>query len=178
VEESTHRLTRREFLAGAAAGAATIAAGGLASRAEAATAPSAVTTEGPWIEASIPELQAMMASGELTSTDLTNIYLARIAEIDPLLHSVIETNPQALSIAGQRDRERRAGQVRGPLHGIPILLKDNIATDDRMQTTAGSLALVEPGPCRRTACRQASPGRGRGARQGQPVGMGELPRRP
>ena len=142
MEESTHRLTRREFLAGAAAGAATIAAGGLASRAEAATAPSAVATEGPWIEASIPELQAMMASGELTSTDLTNIYLARIAEVDPVLHSVIETNPQALSIAGQRDRERRAGQVRGPLHGIPILLKDNIATDDRMQTTAGSLALV------------------------------------
>lgn len=142
MEESPHRLTRREFLAGAAAGAATLAAGGLATSAEGATTPTAVATEGPWIEASIPDLQAMMASGELTSHDLTSIYLARIAEIDPILHSVIETNPQALNIAGQLDRERRSGQTRGPLHGIPILLKDNIATDDRMETTAGSLALV------------------------------------
>jgi amidase len=142
VEETTHRLTRREFLAGAAAGAATLAAGGLATRAEAATVPLSAPTEGPWVEAGIPELQAMMASGQLTSRDLTSSYLARIAQIDPILHSVIETNPDALDIAGQLDRERRAGQVRGPLHGIPILLKDNIATDDRMETTAGSLALV------------------------------------
>ena len=65
-----------------------------------------------------------------------------MASLNPLLGAVIETNPNAISIAVQRDRERRNGQVRGPLHGIPILVKDNIATADNMQTTAGSLALV------------------------------------
>ena len=83
-----------------------------------------------------------MAAGELTAAELTEAYLRRIERLDPLLHAVIETNPDALEIAGRRDREWRAGQVRGPLHGIPILVKDNIATNDRMETTAGSLALV------------------------------------
>jgi amidase len=83
-----------------------------------------------------------MASGWLSSRELTQAYLMRIAQLNPLLGAVIETNPQAVSIAARLDHERRAGRVRGPLHGIPILVKDNIATDDHMQTTAGSLALV------------------------------------
>ena len=96
----------------------------------------------PWFEASIPDLQALMTSGELTSRELTQAYLRRIDRLNPLLGAVIETNPQAVGIAARLDGERKAGQVRGPLHGIPILLKDNIATDDAMETTAGSLALV------------------------------------
>jgi amidase len=84
----------------------------------------------------------MMAAGALTSRELTLGYLQRIRDLNPLLAAVIEANPEAVAIAARRDAERRAGVVRGPLHGIPILLKDNIATDDRMQTTAGSLALV------------------------------------
>ncbi len=83
-----------------------------------------------------------MASGRLGSLELTDAYLARIARLDPLLHAVIETNPDARDIAGRRDAERRAGWIRGPLHGIPILIKDNIATNDGMETTAGSRALV------------------------------------
>jgi amidase len=73
---------------------------------------------------------------------LTQAYLSRIAALNPLLHAVIEVNPNAVAIAAGLDNERRRGLVRGPLHGIPVLVKDNIATDDGMQTTAGSLALV------------------------------------
>jgi amidase len=83
-----------------------------------------------------------MSSRQISSRELTRAYLGRIADLNPLLHAVIETNEEALQIAGQRDAERREGEVRGPLHGIPILLKDNIATADSLQTTAGSLALV------------------------------------
>lgn len=95
-------------------------------------------------EATIRELQLKMASGEMTSHSLAKYYLHRIETIDrsgPSINSVIELNPDALSIATKRDQERAAGKVRGPLHGIPILIKDNIDTRDRMQTTAGSLAL-------------------------------------
>lgn len=95
-----------------------------------------------WIEATIPELQALITSGALTSRELTSIYLQRIEALNPLLHAVIETDPNAVAMAIQLDAERRAGRLRGPLHGIPILLKDNIATADNLQTTAGSLALV------------------------------------
>lgn len=105
----------------------------------------------PFAEATIDELQRRMAAGELTAHALTSAYLQRIAEIDqagPKLNSVIEVNPEALDIAAALDAERRAGKVRGPLHGIPILLKDNIATADRMETTAGSLALVGAKPVR------------------------------
>jgi amidase len=83
-----------------------------------------------------------MAAGTFSGVELTEAYLRRIERLDSLLGAVIETNPDALAIAAQRDRERRAGRLRGPLHGIPILVKDNIATNDRMETTAGSLALV------------------------------------
>jgi amidase len=92
----------------------------------------------------ISQLQAKMASGELTSRGLCEGYLARIDLLDRPpsgVNSVIELNPEALELADARDRERDAGKLRGPLHGIPILLKDNIDTGDRMQTTAGSLAL-------------------------------------
>ena len=95
-------------------------------------------------EATIAELGRQMAAGERTSGEITRLYLDRIEALDrqgPALRSVIETNPDALDIAEQLDRERAAGSVRGPLHGIPILLKDNIATADRTTTTAGSLAL-------------------------------------
>lgn len=96
----------------------------------------------PWFERTIPELQALMASGQLSSRELTKAYLARIKQLNPTLGAVIETNPQAIGIAARLDAERRSGRTRGPLHGIPVLVKDNIATDDTMQTTAGSLALV------------------------------------
>ncbi len=137
-----HRLSRRRFLAATAAGGAAILAGGATSLAAPSAGEQVADEDAPWFEASIPELQALMAGGELTSLALTKAYLARIGAMNPTLHAVIETNPQAIGIAAQRDAERRRGKVRGPLHGIPILLKDNIATDDRMQTTAGSLALV------------------------------------
>ena len=96
-------------------------------------------------EISIGELAAAMTSSSRTSRSVTEAYLARIAEIDrrgPTLRSVIETNPDALDIADSLDRERAEGRVRSPLHGVPILVKDNIDTADRMTTTAGSLALA------------------------------------
>jgi len=98
--------------------------------------------DAPWFEASIAQLQDLMAEGHLSSEELTQAYLSRGAALDATLHAIIDTNPDALAIAATLDVERAAGRVRGPLHGIPVLLKDNIATDDRMETTAGSLALV------------------------------------
>jgi len=95
-------------------------------------------------EATVADLQAAMASGATTSAALCAAYLQRIEAIDrtgPTLRAVIETNPEAIAIAERLDAERKAGKVRGPLHGIPVLIKDNIATHDRMSTTAGSLAL-------------------------------------
>ena len=95
-------------------------------------------------EKSIAELSAAMLSGESTSRSITQQYLDRIAALDrqgPTLRHVLETNPDALSIAGALDAERRSGKTRGPMHGIPVLVKDNIDTADRMTTTAGSLAL-------------------------------------
>jgi len=95
-------------------------------------------------EATIDSLQKRMKSGELTSMAITKLYLKRIEEIDkkgPQLNSIIEINPDALLIAQNMDFERTAGKIRGPLHGIPVLIKDNIDTKDNMQTTAGSLAL-------------------------------------
>ncbi|HEX6626621.1 MAG TPA: amidase [Gemmatimonadaceae bacterium] len=100
-------------------------------------------------EATIGDLQRWMASGRMTSRSITQSYLDRIAALDrkgPALRHVIETNPEALAIAASLDRERKAGRVRGPLHGIPILLKDNLDTADRMTTTAGSLALAGSHP--------------------------------
>ncbi len=101
-------------------------------------------TEFPLTEATIDGLQQKMQAGELTSRQITRHYLDRIREIDrggPMLNSIIEINPDALAIADDRDRERGENKVRGPLHGIPVLVKDNIDTGDKMMTTAGSLAL-------------------------------------
>ncbi|HJQ53122.1 MAG TPA: amidase [Gemmatimonadaceae bacterium] len=96
-------------------------------------------------ETTVADLAAAMASGRMTSRSITQAYLDRIAELDrqgPTLRHVIEINPDALSIADALDRERKAGKIRGPLHGVPILVKDNLDTADRMMTTAGSLALA------------------------------------
>ena len=103
-------------------------------------------------EATIQQLQDGLRTGQYTSRRLCQLYLARIEEIDRRggLSSVIETNPEALAIARRADAERRAGRGRGPLHGIPVLIKDNIATADRMKTTAGSLALADT-PAQRDA---------------------------
>ena len=97
-------------------------------------------------ELTIAQLAAMMRSGERSAADITRLYLERIAALDPTLRSVIEINPDAVAIAEALDRERAQKGPRGPLHGIPVLLKDNIATADRMQTTAGSLSLVDHRP--------------------------------
>jgi amidase len=99
-------------------------------------------------EATVAQLQDAMRTGARTSRSICAAYLARIAELDPQLHAVLETNPDALAIADRLDAERTANRVRGPLHGIPVLVKDNIATVDRMMTTAGSLALVGATPPR------------------------------
>ena len=94
-------------------------------------------------ETTVAELQAAMKSGKMSAREITQKYLDRIKEIDPKLNSVLETNPDALKIADDLDKERKAGKIRGALHGIPILIKDNIDTADKMKTTAGSLALVD-----------------------------------
>jgi amidase len=95
-------------------------------------------------EVTIDELQQKMQNGTYTAKSLTELYLKRIEAIDkkgPALNSVIEINPDAVSMAENMDRERKEGKVRGPMHGIPVLVKDNIDTGDKMMTTAGSLAL-------------------------------------
>ena len=147
-------IGRRDFLRygaiGGAMGMAASATGG--GRVEAAakpgkTAASAVALE----EATIDGLQDQMKAGTLTARRLTQAYLDRIEALDrkgPALRSVIETNPEALAIADGLDAESKAKGPRGPLHGIPILIKDNLDTADRMTTTAGSLALAGSVPLR------------------------------
>ena len=105
----------------------------------------------PLDDLSIGDLQAGLASGKYTARSLVEQYQARIDELDkkgPTLNLVLELNPDALTIADQLDNERKAGKTRGPLHGIPILVKDNIDTADRMHTSAGSLALASSIPSR------------------------------
>ncbi len=136
-------LDRRTFLGlGLAAGAATLGA----AEAKAKAGPRGLELE----EATVAGLQAGMAAGHWTAVDLVRGYQARIQALDqagPKLNSVIELNPEALALARSLDAERRAGKLRGPLHGIPVLIKDNIETADRMKTTAGSLALADaPAP--------------------------------
>jgi amidase len=135
---SNTTISRRHFIGATAAGGAALLTGGLSFLFESdADAKSSF----PFLEKTIPELRAAMTSGQLTARDLVVGYLNRIQQLNPTLHAVIETNPNAVAIATALDNERKAGHVRGPLHGIPILVKDNIATRDNMQTTAGSLAL-------------------------------------
>ena len=95
-------------------------------------------------EWTIAELQEKMETGELTARQIAELYLQRIEEVDkdgPFINSIIELNPEALDISDKLDGQRKSGKVRGKMHGIPVLLKDNIDTHDKMQTTAGSLAL-------------------------------------
>ena len=149
-KKAADELSRRTFLRlGALAGAGAPLAGmlGGASKADAqgVVSDAAVALE----EATIAELQAAMTRGGLSSLALVNMYIERIVALDengPSINSVLEVNPDARRIAKQLDRERKDGHVRGPLHGIPIMLKANIDTADRMSTTAGSLSLVGDPP--------------------------------
>jgi len=141
-------MKRREFLQMVVAGGSVLSAGGLSScsRPNARGTTAVVGKQAGFAlnEATIAQLQADMESGKHTARSVARMYLERIDRIDrggPSLGSVIELNPDALEIAGRLDAERREGRVRGPMHGIPVLVKDNIETADRMTTTAGSLAL-------------------------------------
>jgi amidase len=142
-------MKRRSFVTcGAAAGLA-----GLAGRDTDAAVPAEPVAVAPFEldEVTIAELQKRMASGETSARRIVEAYLGRIAALDrqgPELRSVIETNPEALAIADALDAERMAKGPRGPLHGIPVLVKDNVDTADRMTTTAGSLALEGSRPPR------------------------------
>ncbi|MBI3524051.1 MAG: amidase [Betaproteobacteria bacterium] len=103
------------------------------------------------VETGVADLQAAMQSGKVSSQQLVKAYLARIRSVDqagPRINSIIELNPDAVAIAAALDKERKTTGARGPLHGIPVLIKDNIATADKMQTTAGSLALLGVKPPR------------------------------
>lgn len=159
---ATFELSRRTLLRwGALAGAGATVGGGLAAPARgqgggegAVASVGAVEPAVSLVELSIAEMQEAMAAGALSSADLVRGYLQRIGSLDdadasgPGVNSIVEVNPQALEIARRRDRERRQGNLRGPLHGIPIVLKENIDTADRMETTAGSLALLGSRPTR------------------------------
>ena len=143
-------MRRRSFLGcGTVAGAAAMA--GRATASEPAKAEPVPVPAFEFDEATVADLQKRMASGELTARRLAEAYFARIEALDrqgPELRSVIETNPEALAIADALDAERRAKGPRGPLHGIPVLVKDNVDTADRMTTTAGSLVLEGSTPPR------------------------------
>ena len=132
-------LERRDFLKLAAAGSLAI----IGSRSVSAVTSEKTMHAAELEEATVTFLQSEMASGRMSARTITQVYLARIAEIDKRLNSIIELNPDALAVADQMDKERKAGKVRGPLHGIPVVIKDNIDTADKMKTTAGSLALID-----------------------------------
>jgi amidase len=141
-------LARRDFVK-LGVGAAALGAAGCVS--EPSPAVEAERDPNWWVEASfeleeatLAELADVMTSGQRTSAEITKLYLERIAALDrdgPELRSLIEINPEAEELARQLDLERQSGRVRGPLHGVPIVVKDNIDTADRMSTTAGSFAL-------------------------------------
>jgi amidase len=153
---SARSISRRAILRTAAfgAGTAAIVPAFTANRALTASQPTPAPAKAfEFDEATIADLQRRMKGGEISAHSLTQAYLSRIQEIDcrtakngPGLNAVIEVNPDALAIAADLDKERKAKGPRGPMHGIPVLIKDNIDTADRMQTTAGSLALVGSKP--------------------------------
>jgi amidase len=139
------RMNRRALIRYGALGGAAVAAGPLAvpgsSPAPAPAAPPAFELD----EASVADLQKRMGTGADSARSIAEKYIARIEALNqkgPELRAVLEINPDALAIADGLDAERKAGKVRGPLHGIPVLIKDNIGTADRMNTSAGSLALI------------------------------------
>lgn len=159
--KSLSGISRRTLLRTAAIGAGTgaiVPAFG-AARVTAASEPAASSVRAfKFDETTIADLQRRMTAAEISAHSLTQAYLARIQEIDsrtaksgPRLNAVIEVNPDALAIAADLDKERKAKGPRGPMHGIPVLIKDNIDTADRMQTTAGSLALVGSKPAQDSA---------------------------
>jgi amidase len=150
--DDTPGMDRRDFVKLGGAGAAAAALGTTGCTTQTAGPSAAPGSNDQWWleetfeleEATIGELSEQMASGTRSSEEITGLYLDRIAALDrdgPRLRSIIETNPDALDIARSLDEERAAGNVRGPLHGVPIVLKDNIDTADGMTTTAGSYAL-------------------------------------
>ena len=183
------KLSRRDILrygavGGALAVTSPVACGPAVSDDDATDAPRAVapaSAVAPFEldELSITELGEAMAAGRMTARDVTEAYLARIEALDrrgPTLRSVIEVNPEALDVAQALDRERGSAASRGPLHGIPILLKDNIDTADRMTTTAGSLALSGSVPPEDSTVASRLRDAGCGAPgQGQSQRMGQLP---
>ena len=126
-------MDRRDFLLAAAVAAVAAPESAMSSKAPTGTA-----------ELTLADIASAFSDGRLTSRQLTQVYLDRIDTLDrrgPSLGAVLETNPHALDIAAELDRERRSRGPRGPLHGVPVLIKDNVETADRMMTTAGSLAL-------------------------------------
>ena len=147
-QRTSQELSRRNFLElSALAGAAASLTGGRPVR----TPRPEIAPTGDPTEATVADLQAAMTAGQLNAISLVSFYQTRIATLDqkgPKVNSIIEVNPDAQAIALQLDAERRAGRVRGPLHGIPIVLKDNVDTGDSMQTAAGSLGLVGTPPTR------------------------------
>ncbi|HXM46305.1 MAG TPA: amidase family protein, partial [Pyrinomonadaceae bacterium] len=141
-------MNRRTFVRNGVAGGVGLASASIASAAKEIAPTSETRSATPPAseldEVTIAELQSGMASGKYTARSLARKYLDRIDEVDkhgPAINSIIELNPDALSIATDLDKERKMKGPRGPLHGIPVLIKDNIDTHDRMTTTAGSLAL-------------------------------------
>jgi len=142
---STAGITRRTFLRSSAAAGAMAGVGPLACSPPPAQATVQVQTgDFPLEELGVAALGTAMAAGEWTSRQVVDAYLQRIDQMNeagPALRAIIEVNPEASAQADQLDRERRAGMIRGPLHGVPVVLKDNIDTADQMTTTAGSLAL-------------------------------------
>ena len=142
-------LNRRRFLKAGMLSGAAAAAAPLVGQAQEATTAAIDIPQFEFDEITLAALQDGMKSGKFTARGIAEKYLARIDSIDkhgPGLNAVIELNPDALTLADALDRERKAKGPRGPLHGIPVLIKDNIATHDRMQTTAGSMALVGTTP--------------------------------
>ncbi|MGA9119238.1 MAG: amidase [Bacteroidota bacterium] len=145
-------LARREFLRlGVGGSLALVASPGSSLMGETVFQSDKVRTPAPFEfeEVTIGDLVDGMASGKFSARSIAEKFIERIEEIDkqgPMLNSVIELNPEALQIADELDRERKEKGARGPLHGIPVVLKDNIDTADRMHTTAGSLALLESKP--------------------------------
>ncbi len=137
-------MKRRNFFKTAALGSSVLAVNGLAGCQSEKQPQEAEKdfTSFDLNEITIDELQKKMTSGGLSSVEICQKYIDRINAVDPTLKSIIELNPDALEIAAELDEERKAGIFRGPLHGIPIVIKDNIDTADKMQTTAGSLALL------------------------------------
>src|SRR3979411_3149426 len=141
-------MNRRTFVRNSVAGSVGLASASITTAKETANnsepASMALLPAFELDEATIAELQSGMAAGKYTAHSLARKYLDRIDSVDkhgPAINSVIELNPDALSIANDLDKERKAKGPRGPLHGVPVLIKDNIDTHDRMTTTAGSLAL-------------------------------------